>query len=251
MSPDHFDAGIRHLEIAFTETMDSKRRAVYFQHLSPIPNDMWDAGILRLADQVRFPRLPLIAEIGEACVPGQAETEDLDKWTGRWTKTLTPWTERLAVLSRPVLPAPPVQLQIPGPRDPLSEAEQALLVQPEFQGLFRTTDEQLAYFFEKGRQEQRARIAEIEANKQASRMQQDAAIEQGSEIGTDGSPYATASLKQLLNTHSRESQAVREYWTPERTAERKEFLHRQLAWLSRRDEAERTGELFTELRPEY
>ena len=61
------------------------------------------------------------------------------------------------------------------------------------------------------------------------------------------SPYTRAGhVRNLVSTHSRESQAVRDYWTPDRTAERKDFLHRQLAWIGRRDEAERIGQEFGE-----
>ena len=225
MERDHFDAGVRHLEIAFTETMDSKRRAVYFQHLSSIPNDLWDAGILRLADQVRFPRLPLIAEIGEACVPGEAEQEEKDPWTGRWIKVQTPWPSRLAKLSQPALSPPPVQLQLSGPRDPLSAAECQLLGKPDFAGLLQGIEEKVRT-----------------ANERRTTARQ---------VDDGVSPFVRAGhVRNLLNVNTEESQAVTEYWTPERIEQRREFLHRQLAWLGRRDEAERAGREFFEPQPE-
>jgi hypothetical protein len=213
------------MEIAFTETMDSKRRAVYFQHLSPIPNDLWDAGVLRLADQVRFPRLPLIAEIGEACVPGETETEETDPWTGRWKKVQTPWKERLSNLWDPVLLATPAQPQLPDPRDPLSEAEQKLLGRLDFAGLLQTLKEKVEVSKER-------RLAARKVDESAS-------------------PFILAkNSKNLLDVNTEESQAVAEYWTPERMEQRREFLHRQLAWLSRRDAAERAGQGFSETRPQ-
>ena len=233
MTQEHFDAGIRHLEIAFTETMDGKRRAVYFQHLRTIPDALWDAGILRLADHVRFPRLPLIAEIGEACVPGRAETEDLDPWTRRWTTTYTPWTERLARVLTAALQAPPLPLQIPGPRDPLSEAEQTLLAQPAFVRFRETMGA--------------ARQTQIEKNK-ASQAEKDKRREE--ETPGSGSPYARGHGRDFLNVFTPESQTAEVYWTPERKEARREVLHRQLLWLTRRDEAAQRVEQFTEERPE-
>lgn len=221
MNYDHFDAGIRHLEIAFSETMDSKRRAVYFQHLCSIPNDMWDSGILRLADQVRFPRLPLIAEIGEACVPGEAERKETDPWSGRWTEVQTPWTARLAKLSQLALSPITLPLQIPGPCDPLSGEERKLLAGPDFAGLLKSVEEKIRLSKER-------RVAARKAD-------------------MGGSPYQTIkNVKNLLNVNTEESQAVTEYWTLERAEARKEFLHRQLAWLGRRDAAEREGWEFSE-----
>ena len=228
MDNESFNEGIRHLEIMTGAKLQGERKVLYHKSLENIPNDLWHAGIPRLASTYRYATFPPVAEIGEACVPGEAEREEVDPWTGRWTKKQAPWTERLAALIQPALEPPSSPLQIPGPRDPLSESERTLLGKPDFAGLLIDIEE---------------KVKNAEAKRRAHRETR------GQHETT--SPYLRAGhVRNLVSTHSQESQAVRDYWTPERTAERKAFLHRQLAWIGRRDEAERTGQEFGEMLPE-
>ena len=224
MDTEHFNSGLRHLEIMFNSTMPSERKQLYRQTLGEIPNDLWIRGIEKIVATSIF--FPSAAQIGEACIPGQAETEDLDKWSGRWVKISTPWPERLARLLHPPLLAPtPSLFPIPGPRDPLSENEWLLLGKPHFKKLILSLEEKI-------------------------RAQKERRAHPPPPMETEGSPYQRAGhVRTLLDVQSPESQAAEAYWTPERTEARREVLHQQLGWLTQREEAERNGESFTERRP--
>ena len=226
MDKENFDTGIRHLEIMGGKKLESAdRKEFYYTHLRKIPNHLWDAGVSNLADTFRFFFFPTIAEIGEACVPGEAEAEEMDPWTGRWKKVQTPWLQRLAPLLQPLRPSLPVVLQIPGPRDPLSEIERQLLGKPDFAGLLQGIEEKI-------RTANKRRITARQVNEGVS-------------------PFVRAGhVRNLLNVNTEESQAVTEYWTHERIEQRREFLHRQLAWLGHRAKAGREGQEFFEPQPE-
>ena len=228
MDKENFDTGIRHLEIMGGKKLESAdRKEFYYTHLRKIPNHLWDAGVSNLADTFRFFFFPTIAEIGEACVPGEAEAEEMDPWTGRWRKVRTPWTERLALLIQPILKSLPPQLQIPGPRDPLSETEQKLLERPDFAALLKDIGEKI----------------------QSAKNRRNEARKKDAESGS--SPFLLVKhVNDLLNVNTEESQAVTAYWTCERAEARKEFLHRQLAWLGRRDQTARERQKFFEPQPE-
>lgn len=113
MNIERFNEGIRYIEIAGGIKLEQERKLIYFDSLQSIPHDWWEAGVKYVVETHRYATFPSIEEIGEACVPGMAEREELDKWTRRWTKIYTPWNRRLnAYLPSPTraqLAAPEVQ----------------------------------------------------------------------------------------------------------------------------------------------
>lgn len=116
MDIERFTEGIRYIEVAGGIKLEQERKRVYYDRLQAIPNNLWEAGVIEVVDTHQYATFPTIAEIGEVCVPGKAEQEELDKWTRRWTKIYTPWNRRLnaymAYLPSPTraqLPAPEVQ----------------------------------------------------------------------------------------------------------------------------------------------
>lgn len=236
MDTEAFDAGIRHLEIMFNTTMSTSRRSLYHEALSEIPTDLWAKGIDAVCSTARY--FPTVAEIGEACVPGEAKHEEIDKWTRLRVTVETPWTERLASL----LPASPLLLPAPVAPSleelPLSyelprteKGRQAAIAEFERLGGNDLPAEARAEFWrgieESKRREQQEPIESLQPRLAWHRR-------------TPG----------VLNTNSSEYQALSAYWTKERMEQRREFLHRQLAWLGRRDEAERNGEKFSEPSPQ-
>jgi len=101
MNEATFREGMRRLQTAFDHALDKKRLDLYRETLIHLPGELFVNGVQKLiAEWKPFGRkFPVPAEIGEACLPGQRVTEEMDATKQRTVIRETPWTYRLQKLN--------------------------------------------------------------------------------------------------------------------------------------------------------
>ena len=135
MNEATFREGMRRLQTAFDHALDKKRLDLYRETLIHLPGELFVNGVQKLiAEWKPFGRkFPVPAEIGEACLPGQRVTAEMDATKQRTVIRETPWTVRLQKLSE----GPPRQKVRPAQEDDRPPTQEDLKqLKPEVRSLF-------------------------------------------------------------------------------------------------------------------
>ncbi|HEV8716165.1 MAG TPA: hypothetical protein VGX03_25485, partial [Candidatus Binatia bacterium] len=217
------------LEITFGAKIEGLRKEAYLDILKNIPNELWSDGVVKLAQTARF--FPSAAEIGEACIPGEAVRDEKDPWTGRWIKVKVPWPERLVRLLTPALPGP--QNTPPEEQPPQVTKEQWQRLRDTISLIMNNPGIAQALLTE---------APDARAIRQAHDQ-----LEQ-----LDRQTYDMLSLEDKVRWQIRKRggpRPLQREWTHADMEARRAFIHCQFLYVSRREQAERTGEPFNEPRP--